>query len=110
MPRNPAKLWIISSFATALIGVLWSQYDSTNGVAFVLTFAGWLSSLLAVGYYSTPSNSVFGKIAFGFVVLTVIGIAFKILHLTGADEIIVAGLVCILVTYVIMWSVKKKAT
>ena len=103
MPKKLVSFWIIISFAAIAIGFVWSRLDHDNHFAFLIYFNGWISSLLAIGYYSTPSNSMFGKIIYGFVVLTVVGIAFKILHYTGANEMIIVGLIGISITYVWMW-------
>jgi hypothetical protein len=102
VPKKLLSAWIITSFVAILIGIVWSRFDHDNNYAFLIYFNGIISSLLAVGYYSTPSNSIYGKITYGFVVLTVVGIAFKILHL-WANEMIVVGLLGISITYVLMW-------
>jgi hypothetical protein len=107
MNRKSSIIWGSVSFAGVLIGLLWRRFDPGNGYGFLLYFLGWMSSLLAVGYVSTPSDSTHGKIAFGFVVLLVTGIAMKLLHLILANEIILAGVLGILITYVAMWFGKK---
>lgn len=108
MHSKPVFIWIIISAVAAVVGYIWSRYDIGNGMAVSLYMLGWTSSLLAVGYHSTPSNSVFGKIAFVFVIIMVSGIMMKILHLLGANEIIIGGLLGIAVTYLVMWFGKKK--
>ena len=105
MPKKLLSAWIITSF---VIGIVWSRFDHDNHYAFLIYFNGIISSLLAVGYYSTPSNSIYGKITYGFVVLTVVGIAFKILHYLWANEMIIVGLLGISITYVWMWIRSQK--
>jgi hypothetical protein len=109
MEKKLVRTWIILSFVALIAGRIWSNADtSVNNFAFHLYFDGLLSSLLAVGYYSTPSSSVYGKIAFAFVVIMVIGIASKILHYDGADAMIIIGLAGIFVTYLVMWLREKR--
>src|SRR5262245_10133230 len=109
MEKKLVRTWIILSFAAHIAGRIWIGLDeSANDLAYHLSFNGLLSSLLAVGYYSTPSDSVYGKIAFAFVVIMVIGIAFKILHYEGADAMIIIGLAGIFVTYLVMWLREKR--
>jgi hypothetical protein len=107
MLRKLLILWAVLSLASLLTGFIWKNSDSENHNAYQLYFIGWMSTLLVVGYLSTPSDSVFGKVAFGFVVFTVAGIAWKVLHLTGANEAIVIGLLGITATYAVMWFGKK---
>jgi len=101
-------VWPVLSIAVLITGIIWRLIDPENSIAFLLYFIGWLLTLLVIGYFSTPSNSSFGKIAFGFVVLMVMGIASKILHFLGGDVMIIAGLTGLGVTYVAMWYKKKK--
>lgn len=103
MNKNIVTSWIIISIIAAVGGSLWIRMDSENEIAFFVFFFGWMSSLLVIGYYSTPSNSLYGKILFGGVVVIVIGIAFKILHFTGGDMLIIVGLGILACTYVTMW-------
>jgi hypothetical protein len=91
-----------------LLAYAWKAFDPDNNIAFIVHFSGWLASLLAAGYFSTPSNSTIGKVAFGFVILIVAGIAMKILHLTGANNIIISGLAGIFITYAVMWFREKR--
>jgi hypothetical protein len=106
--RNRFLMLGLISLAACIAGSIWSRTDPTNNYAFYLWFFGWISFLLVVGYFSTPSNSVFGKVAFRFVVLMVIGIVMKILHLLGGEVTIIVALVGIFATYVIMWFGKRK--
>lgn len=110
MTRANKNLAILGGFslATCIGGFIWSRFDPSNAYSFNLFFFGWLSSLLVVGYASTPSDSLFGKIAFGFVVIMVIGIGMKILHLFAANVIIVVGLLGIFSTYGVMWFGSKR--
>lgn len=108
MSKSPILIWIVLSFASLLIGVIWRQFDSSSEIATGLYFVGWISSLLAIGYFSTPTGSMYGKIAFGCVALMVTGIVMKILHLTGANEIIIIGLLGIGAAYGVMWFKDKK--
>ena len=110
MKKELITIWIILSFLSILAGGVWSHFNADSKYAFHLYFDGILSSLLSVGYYSTPSNSLYGKIAYGFVGITVCGIAFKILHFLWANEMIVIGLLGIFVTYVLMWVRKRKVS
>ena len=108
MPRNPVTIWIVLSFLTLFTGYLWNYLDAGSDTAFVMIFFGWASSLLAVGYYSTPSDSMYGKIAFAGVMVMVMGMAMKILHFLGANHLIVIGLLAIVVTYVTRWARERK--
>jgi hypothetical protein len=110
MKKKLIITWIVLSFLSILVGGVWSNFDPGRNLAFHLYFDGIISSLLSVGYYSTPSNSLYGKIAYGFVVITVCGIAFKILHFLWANEMIVIGLLGIFVTYVLMWVRTRKVS
>ena len=105
---RPAFIWLIISVIVWLAG--WFLKDSIGliDMPFPLYFFGWISMFLSIGYLSTPQNSIFGKIAFGFVIVMVTGIAFKMLHLPGGNEIILFGLVGLLATYITMWMEKKK--
>ena len=64
---------------------------------------------MTVGYLSTPTNSRYGKIALGFVVIMITGIVMKILHLAWANEIIGVSLIGVLITYATMWFMENKA-
>lgn len=107
MNRKSSIIWGSVSFAAVLAGLIWKKFDPQNGYEFTLYFLGWMSSLLAVGYVSTPSGSVHGKVAFGCVVIMVTGIAMKILHLIFANEIILAGLLGIVISYMVIWFRKR---
>jgi hypothetical protein len=95
--------WIGLSITICLGGLLWKYIQPADAIAPLVYFFGLISSLLAVGYYSTPTGSVFGKVAYGFVVVTVAGIVMKVLHVVFANETIVAGLAGIAITFIIMW-------
>ncbi len=99
---------MIVSLAALVAGAIWKHSVPDNSIASQLYFIGWMSTLLAVGYLSTPSNSVFGKITFVCVVLTVAGIAMKVLHLVGANSVIIIGLLGGVSTYILMWVRKKE--
>jgi hypothetical protein len=105
MSNKLVLAWIIISLIALTGGWIWSKSDSN---AFLLYFFGGISSLLAVGYYSTPSNSIYGKIAFGFIALMVGGISFKVLHYIGGNEMIIVSLLGILTTYIVMWFREKR--
>ncbi len=108
MPRNPVTIWIVLSFLTLITGYVWYYLDSGSNAAFAAISLGWVSSLLAVGYYSTPSDSIYGRIAFAGVIVMVMGMVMKILHYTGANLLIVIGLLVIVVTYVTRWTRERK--
>jgi hypothetical protein len=76
--------------------------------AFELWFGSWLCILILIAYHSTPSNSAFGKVFFGFSVLIILGVAMKLLHLIGANAVIISGLLGILIAYLLMWSRAKE--
>jgi hypothetical protein len=99
-------LTVISALAWAGGYVLHSFYPY-NDFTFELYFFGWISFMLVVGYSSTPSNSLPGKIAFACVVVMILGIVMKILHMPAANIIIVIGLVGIGLTYFVMWFGKR---
>jgi hypothetical protein len=107
MLRNSSSAWILLSFVIWLAGGIWKHFNPDSAVAFLLYFFGWICTLLVVGFFSTPSNSVYGKIAFGSVGLTVAGIVLKVLHLPGGNETIVVGLLGIGATYAVMWLNKR---
>jgi hypothetical protein len=96
----------IIAFCAWIIGFMWMRLDK-EGYGFLLFTVGWIATLLVIGYHSTPSNSIYGKSAFGFVVVMVCGILFKILHFAYGDEIIILSLVGISGTYLAMWLKKK---
>jgi hypothetical protein len=98
-----ARYILFCSLASILAGYAWQIFDSENSIAIAFKFFGWIVFLLAVGYLSTPTNSSYGKIAFSFVVIMIIGILMKVLHLAWANEVIIVALVGILITYVVMW-------
>lgn len=106
--RNRFVVLAVISLAAWLTGWILRRTDPDLDFGFYLSFFGWISFLLIVGYFSTPANSVFGKVAFTFVVIMVIGIIMKILHLLGGNFAIIVGLVGIFATYLIMWFGKKK--
>jgi len=95
------------SLAVLVAGLSWKHSDPGNSIAIGLYFIGWMSTLLAVGYVSTPSNSGFGKVTFGCVVLTMTGIAMKVFHILGANSVIIIGLLAGVSTYVVMWVREK---
>jgi hypothetical protein len=101
MSRKRVLIWIILSAAAWIIGSTWTNYDPENSFAFGLKYLGWLSGLLAIGYFSTPSGTLFGKIAFGIVIFMIIGILFKMLHFPGGNIIIIIGLLGLAVAYAI---------
>jgi hypothetical protein len=103
MFRNPVSVWILLSAICWFVGLVWKYIEPYNETVFILNFSGWLSFLLAIGYYCTPSNSIYGKIAFACVTVIVIGIAMKILHIDGGNAAIVVSLGVLGATYVIMW-------
>lgn len=107
MIRNPVTIWIALSFTVWIIGSIWG-YFSSDELAFFLNFLGWVSSLIAVGYYSTPAGSLYGKFAFASIVVMVTGIAFKILHFFGSNELIIAGLAGLVITYSVRWIKERK--
>src|SRR5688572_19154225 len=91
MTRNPVTFWIALSLGLWILGSAWRFANPTDEGGFLMYFLGWVSTLLAVGFYSSPGYSMYGKIAFAAVVVTVIGIVFKVLHWSGGNELIVVG-------------------
>ena len=110
MENKTFKIIALASITALLIGFAWKMYDPFSGIAYFLYILGWLSSLLVVGYYSTPSGSVYGKIMFGCVVVMVSGIAMKVLHFIGADQTIIFSLGGLAVTYLFKWLNERKPT
>jgi hypothetical protein len=108
MRKNTVVICVAISVATLIIGHFWRKADPGNETSFILYFFGWIATLLTVGYASTPTGSIFGKVSFAFVCIMVIGIAFKILHYTAANELIVVGLLGIVITYSVMWLKERK--
>lgn len=106
--KSPLTL-VIVSLAIWMAGLVWTQIDPDNSNGFFVYLFGWIISLLAIGYVSTPSNSWYGKISFTGVIVMVFGVAFKILHWTGANEMIVIGILTIGCTFITMW-IKEKGT
>jgi hypothetical protein len=94
---------LFGSLVSILAGYAWQILDPENSLAIALKFFGWIIFLLAVGYLSTPTNSIYGKIIFGTVIIMILGVIMKILHLAWANEVIVISLVGILITYATMW-------
>jgi hypothetical protein len=107
MLRNSSSVLILVSFVIWLVGGVWKHFSPDSALAILLYFFGWISTLLVVGFFSTPSNSIHGKIAFAFVGLTVVGVVLKVLHLPAGNEVIVVGLLGIGATYTVMWFGKK---
>jgi len=107
MTRNPIAIWIALSLLFWLTGTIWQSFGSANDIAFIVRTVGWVSSLIAIGYYSTPSNSGYGKLAFAGVIVMVGGIVLKILHYDGGNELIIIGLLGIIATYGVMWFGKR---
>jgi hypothetical protein len=99
-------LTVISAIAWAG-GYVFHNFYPDNDFIFSLYFFGWISFMLVVGYSSTPSSSLPGKVAFACVVVMILGIVMKILHMPGANIIIVVGLLGIGLTYFVMWFGKK---
>lgn len=99
----------VISLAMLVIGYIWKTLDAENYVALLLFFLGWIASLLVGGYMSTPSNSLAGKIGFGFVCIIVAGIVMKILHLPMSNETIIGGLSGLGITYLVIWLKSRKA-
>jgi hypothetical protein len=101
MSRNGVLIWIIVSAAIWIMGSTWRSYDPENSLAFGMKYLGWLSGLLAIGYFSTPSGTLFGKVAFGIVIVMIVGILSKMLHLPGGNIIIIIALAGLFVAYAI---------
>lgn len=101
------RIWILASTFCWLAGTLWRWADEGSALAFLLGFSGWVSFLLALGFYCTPS-SLPGKIAFGFVAVMVTGIAFKILHFEKGNTMIITGLIGLLISYRWIGLIQKK--
>jgi hypothetical protein len=100
MKRSPLIALIIS---VALMLIV-RNIDPENKILFGVCLVAWFISLFVVAYVSTPSNSMYGKIAFVSMVVAMIGIAFKILQFTDhANVIITVGLVGVVGAYGIMW-------
>jgi uncharacterized membrane protein YccC len=97
---KPTTRWILASVAVYLAGSVWRWADPENFTGTDLKIIGWLSFLVAVGFAVRPSNPWLGRIFFTFVVVMTIGLCVKIFHLAFANEIIIAGLSGMVVTYV----------
>ena len=104
--KDPVILWVGISFSGVIISYAWQYFDPEFFMLYEIRFLSWLSSLLAVGYLSTPSGSWQGKVAFAGVCFVVSGIAMKILHLPAANVLIIAGLAIIVLAYSLLW-IKK---
>lgn len=105
--KDPVILWVGISFAGLLFSYICEYFDPEFFMLYEIRFLSWLSSLLAVGYLSTPSGSWHGKLAFTGVCMMVTGIAMKILHLPASDVSIIAGLAIIVLAYLLLW-IKKE--
>jgi hypothetical protein len=110
MQKRILLIWFLVSLASIAAGLLWRSIDSQNSNASLVYTYGWLSSLLAVGYYSTPSGTIFGKIAFAAVCILVTGIAMKVFGIAGANQVIIGALLTIGITYAKMWLKDQKAS
>jgi hypothetical protein len=106
--KDPAILWAGISFLVLFASYIWQWIDPENYDAPTATFCAWLSSLMAIGYLSTPSGSWYGKAAFAGVCVMVLGIGFKILHLPASNVLIVIGLAIITFSYLLPRIKNKK--
>jgi hypothetical protein len=101
---NKMFIWIATSIAVAVIGYLLKSFEETSRPGLIIYIIGWISSLIAVGYYISEPSTLSGKIMFGFILIMVTGIAFKILHVQisdqfEGDQLILVGLAGTLITY-----------
>jgi voltage-gated potassium channel Kch len=107
MKKNAVKTWIIVSFAVFALGLAAQLFIPDPFIPGLLRGIGWISSLVAVGYYVTSPSTTLGKVSFVGVIVMIFGIVFKILHWTGADEMIYVGLVALSVPFAIGFFRKK---
>jgi hypothetical protein len=101
MNQNVIKNWIIVSFGIFVLGYVVAFFDPDPSITFWLRFLGILSSIFAVGYYVTSPTTLLGKLSYAGVIFMTFGIAFKILHWTGADELIIGGLALFAIPFAI---------
>jgi FtsH-binding integral membrane protein len=101
MNQRTVKNWIIASFAVFILSYMAKLFDPDPFIPALLRMIGLISSLLAVGYYVTSPGTTIGKVSFAGVIVMTLGIVFKIFHWTGADELIYAGLVALVVPFAI---------
>lgn len=109
MNRKTLQIWIGISLAAWVVGYAGKEWLEGNEIFFGLFFFGWISSMLAIGFYSKPHHVVFGKIVYGFIILMIVGIMLKILHLMGGHELILIGLAGVVVTYAAMWFKNRRS-
>jgi hypothetical protein len=107
MNQRTVKNWIIASFAIFMLSYVAKLFNPDPFILALLRMIGLISSLLAVGYYVTSPGTKLGKVSFAGVIIMTSGIVFKILHWTGADELIYAGLVALCVPFAISFFRKK---
>ena len=101
MAKKLVIICFVISLSMLVGGAVWKAFDPESDTAILVYFQGWIASLLAVGYMSTPNDSIYGKIAFAFVCIIVAGVVMKFLHLQAANEIIIGGLLGLGSTYVV---------
>ncbi len=93
---------ILVAISLALILIARSLDDSLATLQQVLMIA-WFLTLPFIAYFSTPSNSVYGKIAFGSSILAILGLGLKVLNFEWANTMIIVGLAGVVGAYAVMW-------
>ncbi len=99
MKRKGPTIWIIISFAAMALSYFLRSFDLVAEISFWLYPCGFLSSLLAVGYYVTSPDTILGKFAYVGVIIMSSGIVFKVLHWTGGNAIICGGLAVFIIPF-----------
>jgi len=74
-----------------------------------LVIAEWLALILML-INGTLIKSRFMKVMYFLIGLVVLGMVFKILHLTGADEILMISMMAVPLAYTIHFFMKKRKT
>ena len=100
---------IVLSFILILLGQFWSKFDSETSTGSDMKFIGIIASVLSVGYFSTPSGSIFGKIGFAYVIVIAAGVAMKLYHLYQGNLVLIVGLAGLGIAHLINWIRSKRA-
>ena len=111
---NANFIWIVVSIAAAITGYVLKSFEETASIGVTLYLIGWISSLIAVGYFVSSPTTLIGKIMFVFTLIMIAGVACKIMNLQIAKNVdgnalILAGLAGVGVCYLIgYWKDKKQ--
>ncbi len=92
------QVWIALSIVLGLFG---------SYVIEGLSYIGFMSLTLAIGYATRPSDMTLGRIFFAFTVLLTMAMGCKVAHLNYADFTIGVALAGLVVTFGYGWATRK---